>query len=93
MRAKIILLLILLVLFTIFVTQNTEQTIINVFFWTVELPKIVLLIITLVVGVVLGLIAVTVFNSDKKKAEKNTENTEVSSKEKLDNYNAKTGRK
>jgi uncharacterized integral membrane protein len=75
MRAKIIILLILLILFTIFVTQNTEQTIMNVFFWTVEMPKIVLLIITLVIGVVLGLIAVTAFsNSNKKKIKMETEN-------------------
>ena len=74
MRAKIILLLILLILFTIFVTQNTEPTIMNVFFWTIEMPKIVLLIITLVIGVVLGLIAVTVFSSNKKKTGLETEN-------------------
>ena len=74
MRAKIILLLILLILFTIFVTQNTEQTIMNVFFWTVEMPMIVLLIITLAVGVILGLIAVTVFSSNKKKTRIEAEN-------------------
>jgi uncharacterized integral membrane protein len=82
MRAKIISLLVLLILFTIFVAQNTEQTIMNVFFWTIEMPKIVLLIITLVIGVILGLIAVTVFSrSDKKKikekAESFSEKTEI----------------
>ena len=74
MRAKIILLLILLILFTIFVTQNTEPTIMNVFFWTIKMPMIVLLIITLAVGVILGLIAVTVFSSRKKKTGMETEN-------------------
>ena len=82
MRAKIILLLVLLILFTIFVTQNTEQTIMNVFFWTIEMPKIVLLIITLVVGVILGLIAVAVLSSSdkkkiKEKAESFSEKTEI----------------
>ncbi len=66
MRFKLILLLVLIVLFTIFVSQNTEQTIMTLFFWTIDLPKIVLLIITLAVGVILGLIVATMFGKNKK---------------------------
>lgn len=56
MKAKLVILMILLILFTIFVTENTEEVGVMLFFWPIMLSKIVLLIITLVVGFVLGLI-------------------------------------
>jgi uncharacterized integral membrane protein len=67
MRFKIIVLLLLIVLFTIFVVQNTEPVSMQLFFWHIaELPKIILLTVTLVVGIVLGFILSAVMNKKKK---------------------------
>jgi uncharacterized integral membrane protein len=73
MKAKVIILLLLLVLFTVFVYQNaTENTFVLFFFWSIDLPKIVLLVITLVLGVIVGLIIATMINrkQERKKTEK-----------------------
>ena len=74
MRAKIIILLILLIFFTVFVSNNTETIDVWFFFWHLSISKIVLLIITLVVGVILGLIVAAVFGKSPKKEEFKAEN-------------------
>ncbi len=72
MRAKLIILMILIILFTIFVVQNTEPVSLQVFFWHVaELPKIILLTVTLVIGVILGFIISTVLNKHKNNEKNN----------------------
>jgi uncharacterized integral membrane protein len=59
--------MLLIVLFTIFVVQNTEPIVMQVFFWKiVDLPKIVLLVVTLVVGIILGILITSLFNRKKK---------------------------
>ncbi len=70
MRFKLIILMLLIVLFTIFVVQNTEPVNMQLFFWHIaELPKIILLTVTLVIGVLLGFIITSVLNKQKKHAE------------------------
>lgn len=67
MRAKIVILMVLIVLFTIFVTQNTEVILVQVFFWQFHMSTIVLISITGLVGIIAGLIIAKLF--DKPKAE------------------------
>lgn len=63
MRFKLIIFMLLIILFTIFVVQNTEPVSMHVFFWRIEeLPKITLLIVTLVVGIIMGVIISTFIN-------------------------------
>jgi len=63
MKAKVVILMLLLFLFTVFIYQNaTENTGIIFFFWSIYLPKIVLLVLTLVLGVIIGLIIATMIN-------------------------------
>lgn len=70
MQAKIIILMLLIILFTIFVVQNTEPVSMQLFFWHIaELPKIILLTVTLVIGIVLGFIISAVMNKQKKQKE------------------------
>jgi uncharacterized integral membrane protein len=83
MKAKIIFLMILLVLFTIFVTQNTESTEVIVFFWPLVLPKIVLLIITLVIGGIAGLMAAALINKKEIEKEKELEQKRIKEEEKI----------
>jgi uncharacterized integral membrane protein len=66
MKAKIITIMILVVLFTIFVSQNTSVVKINAFFWTFEMSAIVLISLTGLVGVILGFILSSIFNKQKK---------------------------
>jgi uncharacterized integral membrane protein len=66
MKAKIIILMVLVVLFTIFVSQNTEIVDINAFFWKFQMSKIVLISLTGLVGVILGFILASIFNKQKK---------------------------
>ncbi|HVO72715.1 MAG TPA: lipopolysaccharide assembly protein LapA domain-containing protein [Ignavibacteriaceae bacterium] len=73
MKAKVVILMLLLVLFTVFVYQNaSENTGVLFFFWGIYLPKIVLLVITLVLGAIIGLIIATMITrkQERKKKEK-----------------------
>ncbi len=73
MKAKIIILMILIILFTIFVVQNTEPLSLQVFFWHIaELPKIILLTGTLMIGVILGFIISAVLNKRKNNVKNNS---------------------
>jgi uncharacterized integral membrane protein len=67
MSFKVIILMLLIVLFTIFVVQNTEPVSMQAFFWRIEeLPKIILLIVTLVLGIIMGIFISTFINRKKK---------------------------
>jgi uncharacterized integral membrane protein len=78
MRLKLIIFMLLIVLFTIFVVQNTEPVNMQVFFWRIEdLPKIVLLTITLVFGIILGIFISTFINKKKKEKDKKEDLVEL----------------
>ena len=66
MKAKIIILMILIVLFTIFVSQNTAIIDIKAFFWKFQMSTIVLISLTGLVGLILGFILSSIFNKPKK---------------------------
>ena len=66
MKTKIILFMIIVVLFTYFVTQNTENVDIYVFFWKYNISKIILIVMIGFVGVLLGLILDSIFRSRQK---------------------------
>ncbi len=66
MKAKVIIFLILIVLFTIFVSQNTEVIPIDAFFWRFEMSKIVIISLTGLFGIILGFILASFFNKSKK---------------------------
>ncbi len=70
MKARIFIILMLIVLFTIFVTQNTQAVDINVFFWNFSSSAIIIIVITGVVGVIIGLILASIFKSSKKNKSK-----------------------
>ena len=66
MKVKVIIFMILIVLFTFFVSQNTEIVEINAFFWKFQMSKIVLISLTGLVGLILGFILASIFNKQKK---------------------------
>jgi uncharacterized integral membrane protein len=75
MKAKIIFLLILIVLFTIFVSQNTEVVTVKAYFWEFPMSIIVLISLTGLLGVIFGFIVTKFFDrTEKKKELKGSEN-------------------
>ena len=83
MKAKVIIFMILIVLFTIFVSQNTNIVDINAFFWKFEMSKIVLISLTGLVGLILGFILASIFNKQKKFEKKIDKEKEQESKNDL----------
>ncbi len=70
MKIKIVTIMVLIVLFTVFVSQNTKVIPINVFFWSVQMSTIVLISLTGLVGVILGFIIAKLFRTQPKKKTK-----------------------
>lgn len=66
MKLKIIILLALIVLFTIFVTQNTRIVTIDFLFWSVAMSAIVLISLMMLIGVIAGFIIAKIFDRPPK---------------------------
>lgn len=62
MKVKIIILLILIVLFTVFITQNTHVITISFLFWGLEMSAIVLISLMMLIGVIAGFIIAKIFD-------------------------------
>jgi len=83
MKAKVIIFMILIVLFTFFVSQNTEIVDINAFFWKFQMSKIVLISLTGLIGLILGFILASIFNKQKKTEKIKKESDKEMKKENL----------
>lgn len=66
MKTKVIILLILIVLFTIFVSQNTHIIDIKFLFWAVSMSAIVLISLMMLIGVIAGFIIAKMFDRPSK---------------------------
>ena len=66
MKAKIIILLILIVLFTIFVSQNTRIIQIDFLTWSIAMSSIVLISLMMLIGVITGFIIAKIFDRPSK---------------------------
>ena len=69
MRAKIIIMSILFLLFAIIASQNTITTSLNFLFWSIQAPLIVMIVVIFLLGLVIGLIASSNYERRKKKEE------------------------
>ncbi len=68
-KAKIITLVVLSILMVVIVAQNTETVETRILFFTVAMPRALLLMLTFVIGLIVGLAgAVAVVGRDKKSA-------------------------
>ncbi len=56
MKAKVIVLLVFLVLFAIIIIQNNENVPFTIFFWSFEIPKVILVPSLFVLGFLFGLV-------------------------------------
>jgi uncharacterized integral membrane protein len=67
MKAKVVFLLIISVLFVIFILQNTEVITIKAFFWAFEMSAIILISFTGLLGVIAGFILAKITYSSRRK--------------------------
>lgn len=71
MKAKVILMLILIGLFILFVVQNTEIVNIHFLFFSFPVSLVLLLFIILAVGIIVGMMLPGILSSKKKITEVN----------------------
>jgi uncharacterized integral membrane protein len=67
MRTKLIVISILFLLFAILAVQNTITTDLKIFFWNLQIPLIVLIVVIFIIGLVIGIITCSVYERRKKK--------------------------
>jgi uncharacterized integral membrane protein len=70
MRIRVGIIFVLLLLFLTVIAQNTEEITIQAFFWAISSPRFVLLGITLLVGVLIGILLGRPWRRTKKVAAK-----------------------
>lgn len=74
MKTKIIFIMILIVLFTVFVSQNTEVVTVKAYFWQFRMSIIVLISLIGLLGVIFGFIIARIFDRPSpQKADKSPE--------------------
>lgn len=56
MKTKIVVIALLAVLLIIFVLQNTEMVIVNLFLWDISIPRALLIFVCFAMGLVFGLL-------------------------------------
>ncbi len=69
MNPKTVILIVLAVLLTILVIQNTHSVALHIFFWAPELPLIILIILVMGIGVGLGFFSRNLMSMVKKNGE------------------------
>lgn len=69
MKIKIIFIALLFLLFAILAAQNTISTELKFFFWAINTPLIVMIVVVFILGLVIGLIASGMYDRKIKKTE------------------------
>lgn len=69
MRAKIIFIALLFLLFAVLAAQNTVSIKLGFFLWSIEAPLIVMIVIVFILGLVIGLIFSGIYERKLKKEE------------------------
>ena len=66
MKAKTIIILVIIALFVIILIQNTQVVTLRLFFWKVGMSQIILIPLTIVIGLVIGFIVAKVIGNHRK---------------------------
>jgi uncharacterized integral membrane protein len=69
MRTKVIFIALLFLLFAILAVQNTISTELKFFFWAINTPLIVMIVVIFILGLVIGLISSNMYERKMKKSE------------------------
>ncbi|MFC1822643.1 lipopolysaccharide assembly protein LapA domain-containing protein [Thermodesulfobacteriota bacterium] len=65
MKPKYIALLVIIVLFLIFLIQNTQVVTLHLYFWKISMHKIILIPLCILIGFLLGYFGPTLLKKDK----------------------------
>ena len=85
MKTKIILFMLVIILFTVFVSQNTKIAELHFLTWKFELSTIVIIAITFFVGMIAGFMVVSIFaakGKNKKEIKNDNSVSNIVNKEK-----------
>jgi len=66
MKAKTVIILVLIILFFVFLLQNTEVVQLKFLFWKVEMSRIIFFPLTLSVGIIIGYVLAKVGKKKEK---------------------------
>ena len=66
MKTKLLILLAVIILFLIFLIQNTQVVTLHLYFWKISMSQIILLPLTLIIGFLLGYIVATFMKKDRE---------------------------
>ncbi len=83
MKTKILIFMFFIILFTIFVSQNTKIIELNFLTWKIQLSTIVVISITFFVGMIAGFLIVSIFSvkqKNKKEIQQDINETNVQDK-------------
>ena len=75
MKIKIIILMVFIILFTIFVSQNTKVIPVDIYFWQFQMSTIVLICLVFLLGLMAGFIISRIFDASSKKKRKEENNS------------------
>jgi uncharacterized integral membrane protein len=67
MKTKIIFFMILIILFTIIISQNSGEIVVKILFWDFKASEIVVVAMTGFIGLILGFVLASIFSSIGKK--------------------------
>lgn len=70
MKAKTIIILILIILFAIILIQNTQIVTVQLFFWKLSMSRIILISLLMLVGFIIGFLVAKVGKKRLKQQEK-----------------------
>lgn len=70
MKAKTIIILILIILFAIILIQNTQVVTVQLFFWKLSMSRIILISLLMLVGFIIGFLVAKVGKKRLKQQEK-----------------------
>ncbi len=59
MKPKLIIGIVAIILFVIFLIQNTQVVTLRLYFWELSMPQIILISITMLIGIAVGYIIAT----------------------------------
>jgi uncharacterized integral membrane protein len=76
MNAKIVIIIVILSLFLILTLQNTDVAFFKVFFWDIEMSRIVFMFISLLIGFIAGFVIAKVTGMEHKRPHQEKGNAE-----------------
>lgn len=77
MKTKILIFTFFIILFTIFVSQNTKIIELNFLTWNIQLSTIVVISITFFVGMIVGFLIISIFSVKQKNKKEIPDNSDV----------------